>query len=156
MTKFKIPAEEKETHSKKNDEYADETPPTRKDKGYIDGGNSGETLIKRALGRRLFSEKLFRKSLGLFDEYQEQIQKLRDDFLKEEDSEFLLKGILTALIIGQSTLRRAEIHRAKVTHIEVDSWRILSIIWEVYDTRVEITFKSVTNLKVCPTVWLSY
>ncbi|KAA6353006.1 MAG: hypothetical protein EZS28_051468 [Streblomastix strix] len=63
MTKFKIPAEEKETHSKKIDEYADETPAARKDKGCIDGGNSGETLIKRALGRRLFSEKLFRKSL---------------------------------------------------------------------------------------------
>ncbi|KAA6365247.1 MAG: hypothetical protein EZS28_039227 [Streblomastix strix] len=73
---------------------------------------------------------------------------------RDQLSEFKYLGITVALIMGYSTLRMAEIHIATATRMMDGSCKIVSSMWKVHDTDVEISLKPLKNPSVCPTTWL--
>ncbi|KAA6377834.1 MAG: hypothetical protein EZS28_026639, partial [Streblomastix strix] len=74
---------------------------------------------------------------------------------RDQLSEFKYLVITLALIMGYSTLRLAEIHRATAKRMRDESWKIVSSMRKVHDSDVEITLRPLKNPSVCPTTWLS-
>ncbi|KAA6380421.1 MAG: hypothetical protein EZS28_024052 [Streblomastix strix] len=58
-------------------------------------------------------------------------------------------------IIAFSTLRLAEIYRASVTQLEDNVWQLSTSIWKGDNYDLTVTFRPLSNLKVCPTSWFS-
>ncbi|KAA6400602.1 MAG: hypothetical protein EZS28_003878 [Streblomastix strix] len=63
-------------------------------------------------------------------------------------------GIVIALIMGYSTLRLVEVHRSIVKDMKDGSWQVNTSMIKVHETHVEIVFRPVQNLNVCPTEWI--
>ncbi|KAA6373919.1 MAG: hypothetical protein EZS28_030554, partial [Streblomastix strix] len=62
--------------------------------------------------------------------------------------------IVIALIMGYSTLRLAEVHRSIIKDMKDGSWQVNTSVIKVHETQVEIVFRPVQNLNVCPTEWI--
>ncbi|KAA6379261.1 MAG: hypothetical protein EZS28_025210, partial [Streblomastix strix] len=75
--------------------------------------------------------------------------------IRDQLSEFKYPGITVALIMGYSTLRMAEIHRATAKRMRDESWKIVCSMCKVHDTDVKITMRPLKNPSICPTTWLS-
>ncbi|KAA6397562.1 MAG: hypothetical protein EZS28_006917 [Streblomastix strix] len=83
-----------------------------------------------------------------------------NDLLKYVNEKAIAKYILSekqhlriviALVVGYSTLRLAEGHRSVVKDMKDYFWQINSSMIKVHETQIEIIFRPVQNLNVCPT-----
>jgi hypothetical protein len=54
-----------------------------------------------------------------------------------------------------STLRLAEIYRASVVKMEDNVWQLNTSIWKGDNYDLTVTFRPLSNSKVCPTTWLN-
>jgi hypothetical protein len=63
-------------------------------------------------------------------------------------------GCTIASIISFSTLRLAEVHRAKAVKLENNVWELHTIIIKGKEHKAVITFRPLHDVNVSPTTWL--
>ncbi|KAA6374255.1 MAG: hypothetical protein EZS28_030219 [Streblomastix strix] len=63
-------------------------------------------------------------------------------------------GIVISVIMGYSTLRLTEIHRASAEKKEGGTWQLHTQIIKVKGYQATLTFRPLADLKVYPTFWL--
>ncbi|KAA6354469.1 MAG: hypothetical protein EZS28_050004, partial [Streblomastix strix] len=64
-------------------------------------------------------------------------------------------GCTISSIMAFSTLRLAEIHRSSVAKMEDNVWQLNTSIWKGDNYDLTVTFRPLSNPKVCPTTWLN-
>ncbi|KAA6357318.1 MAG: hypothetical protein EZS28_047155 [Streblomastix strix] len=64
-------------------------------------------------------------------------------------------GCTISSIMAFSTLRLAEIHRSSVAMVEDNVWQLNTSIWKGDNYDLTVTFRPLSNPKVCPTTWLN-
>ncbi|KAA6371681.1 MAG: hypothetical protein EZS28_032791, partial [Streblomastix strix] len=69
-------------------------------------------------------------------------------------SEQELMGIVISIIMGYSTLRLTEIHRAIAEKREGGTWQLLTQIIKVKGYKATLTFRPLADANVCQTFWL--
>ncbi|KAA6336714.1 MAG: hypothetical protein EZS28_052850, partial [Streblomastix strix] len=72
----------------------------------------------------------------------------------EQLSEQEHMGCVISSIMAFATLRLTEIHRAKATRNEDDSWQLDTAVWKGDDYDLTVTFRPVSNRQICPTLLL--
>ncbi|KAA6383384.1 MAG: hypothetical protein EZS28_021091 [Streblomastix strix] len=72
----------------------------------------------------------------------------------KSQSEQELMGIVISVIMGYSTLRLTEIHRASDEEREGGTWQLHSQIIKVQGYKATLTFRRLADLNMCPTFWL--
>ncbi|KAA6381391.1 MAG: hypothetical protein EZS28_023081, partial [Streblomastix strix] len=75
--------------------------------------------------------------------------------IKRKLSEQEHLGCTISSIMAFSTLHLAEIYRASVIQLEDNVWQLSASIWKGDNYDLSVTFRPLSNLKVCPTSWLS-
>ncbi|KAA6399817.1 MAG: hypothetical protein EZS28_004656 [Streblomastix strix] len=62
-------------------------------------------------------------------------------------------GCTVSSIMAISTVRLAEIHRASVVHLDDNVWQLNMSIWKGDNYDLKVTFRPLSNAKVCLTEW---
>ncbi|KAA6363624.1 MAG: hypothetical protein EZS28_040849, partial [Streblomastix strix] len=64
-------------------------------------------------------------------------------------------GCTISSIMAFSTLRLAEIQRASVAKMEDNVWKLNTSIWKGNNYDLTVTFRPLSNPKMCPTTWIN-
>ncbi|KAA6311302.1 MAG: hypothetical protein EZS28_056154, partial [Streblomastix strix] len=75
--------------------------------------------------------------------------------LKVQLSEIEFLGIVIATILGYTTLRLIEVHRAIVLKLPKECWKVKKAIFQSHDTCITVIVRPLEDLSFCPTQWLS-
>ncbi|KAA6361838.1 MAG: hypothetical protein EZS28_042635, partial [Streblomastix strix] len=88
-----------------------------------------------------------------YDQLLKYIKSKSDQKVQLSEIEFL--GIVIATIMGYSTLRLIEVHRAIVSKLPKGCWQVKTAMFKGHDTGVTVIFRPLDDLSICPTQWLS-